>query len=219
MSDVQFDWQRQERCGVAEAVLCEGKSPAQISEIIEQAKQQSVSLLLTRLSPEAAQVVISSIDYPLDFDEKSRTAILDCGLPEAVPSESLIVTAGSSDMPVALEAQRTLRFHGLDVAVIADCGVAGIWRLTEKLDRLRNAPVIIAVAGMEGALFPVLGGMVPGVVIAVPGSTGYGVASEGKTALNTALASCSPGVVTVNIDNGFGAAGAMLKILNVRNLR
>jgi len=216
MSDVQFDWQRGDRCGgVAEAVLCEGKSTAQINNIIAQANQQSASLLLTRLSQQAADALTSDAAHPLNYDESSRTAILDNGLPEPKPSDALIVTAGSSDMSVALEAQRTLRFHGLEVSVIPDCGVAGLWRLTEKLDRLRRAPVIIAVAGMEGALFPVLGGMVPGIVIAVPGSTGYGVATGGSTALNTALASCAPGVVTVNIDNGFGAAGAMLKILNL----
>ena len=216
MSDVQFDWQRGDRCGgVAEAVLCEGKSTAQINEIIAQANQQSVSLLLTRLGEQPARSLTTNTTHPLHYDATSRTAILDNGLPEPKPSDALIVTAGSSDMPVALEAQRTLRFHGQHVAIIPDCGVAGLWRLTEKLDRLRRAPVIIAVAGMEGALFPVLGGIVPGIVIAVPGSTGYGVATGGATALNTALASCAPGVVTVNVDNGFGAAGAMLKILNI----
>lgn len=217
MSDIQFDWQRGERCGVAEAVLCEGKTTNQINQIIEQANEQSVSLLLTRLDNETADALTNSAAHRLDYEEQSRTAILNNGLPDPEPTDALIVTAGSSDMPVAIEAQRTLRFHGLDVSVIADCGVAGLWRLTEKLDRLRSAPVIIAVAGMEGALFPVLGGMVPGIVIAVPRSTGYGVAAGGKTALNTALASCAPGVVSVNIDNGFGAAGAMLKILNLKN--
>ena len=96
---------------------------------------------------------------------------------------------------------------------VHDCGVAGLWRLTDKLSELRKAPVIIAVAGMEGALFPVLAGMVPGLIIAVPGSTGYGVAEGGRAALSSALSSCAPGVVVVNVDNGFGAACALLKII------
>ena len=218
MSDIQFDWDRAERCGgIAEAVLCDGKSTAQINEIIAQANENQVSILLTRLDAKTAGALVCEPATLLDYDEQSRTAILNHGLPEPQASDALIITAGSSDMPVALEAQRTLRFYGLDVSVIPDCGVAGLWRLTEKLDRLRSAPVIIAVAGMEGALFPVLGGLVPGLIIAVPGSTGYGVATGGSTALNTALACCSPGVVTVNIDNGFGAASAMLKILSLRS--
>ena len=132
----------------------------------------------------------------------------------------MIVTGGTSDLRVAREAQRTLLFHGLDVAVLADCGVAGLWRLTEHADRLRAAPAIIAVAGMEGALFPVLAGLTRGLVIAVPTSVGYGVATDGRAALSTALATCAPGVVAVNVDNGFGAASALLKILRAgRRLR
>ena len=151
----------------------------------------------------------------LEPDEQSGTAILNNGLVAPVMSDCLIVTAGSSDMKVATEARQTLRFNGLDVPVIADCGVAGLWRLTDKLDRLQAAPVIIAVAGMEGALFPVLAGLVKSVVIAVPTSNGYGVASGGRAALGSALATCSPGVVTVNIDNGFGAACALIKMINL----
>lgn len=211
MQEFEFDWQRQQRTGIAEAVLCEGKTVDQINSILSQANDRKVSLLLTRLSTEVMQAC-SGVDN-LECDNQSATAVLNNGLIAPVASDCLIVTAGSSDMRVACEAQQTLRFNGLEVPVIADCGVAGLWRLTEKREQLNAAPVIIAVAGMEGALFPVLGGLVKGLVIAVPTSNGYGVATGGKTALGSALATCSPGVVTVNIDNGFGAACALLKVL------
>jgi NCAIR mutase (PurE)-related protein len=214
VQDVEFDWSRQQRTGVAEAVLCEGKSVAQITNILTQANDRKASVLLTRMSADVMQACTGVFDN-LEPDEQSGTAILNNGLVAPVMSDCLIVTAGSSDMKVATEARQTLRFNGLDVPVIADCGVAGLWRLTDKLDRLQAAPVIIAVAGMEGALFPVLAGLVKSVVIAVPTSNGYGVASGGRAALGSALATCSPGVVTVNIDNGFGAACALIKMINL----
>jgi NCAIR mutase (PurE)-related protein len=214
VQDVEFDWSRQQRTGVAEAVLCEGKSVAQITNILTQANDRKASVLLTRMSADVMQACTGVFDN-LEPDEQSGTAILNNGLVAPVMSDCLIVTAGSSDMKVATEARQTLRFNGLDVPVIADCGVAGLWRLTDKLDRLQAAPVIIAVAGMEGALFPVLAGLVKGVVVAVPTSNGYGVASGGRAALGSALATCSPGVVTVNIDNGFGAACALIKMINL----
>jgi NCAIR mutase (PurE)-related protein len=124
-----------------------------------------------------------------------------------------VVTAGTSDLPVAHEALRTLAFYGLPARAIADVGVAGLWRLLRHEDELRRYPAVIVVAGMEGALFSVVGGLVRGVVIAVPTSTGYGAARGGETALHAALASCAPGVVVVNIDNGYGAACAAIRVL------
>jgi NCAIR mutase (PurE)-related protein len=217
MSDYEFDWQRASRTGVAEAVLCGHKSQSQIEDIARQAIDRQQPLLFTRLEPRLFDQLSTDVKNTLDYDPQSSTAILGSQLPAPNKSEALIVTAGTSDMPVALEAQRTLRFNGLQVDIIPDCGVAGLWRLTEKLERLQSAPAIIAVAGMEGALFPVLGGLVPGLVIAVPRSVGYGIAADGKAALGSALASCSPGVVSVNVDNGFGAACALLKVLGHGN--
>ncbi len=213
MSDYEFDWQRASRTGVAEAVLCGHKSAVQIEDIARQAINREQPLLFTRLDPAEYQALAADVKNALDYDLVSATAMLGSNLPAPVKSDALIVTAGTSDMPVALEAQRTLLFNGLQIEIIADCGVAGLWRITEKLERLQSAPAIIAVAGMEGALFPVLGGLVPCLVIAVPRSVGYGVAAEGQAALSSALASCSPGVVAVNIDNGYGAACALLKVL------
>lgn len=214
MQEFEFDWERQQRTGIAEAVLCEGKSVEQICSILTQANERGTSLLLTRLSAEAMQQCCGVFDN-LEPHERSATAVLNNGLVAPVLSDCLIVTAGSSDFRVACEARQTLLFNGLDIQIVADCGVAGLWRLTEKLELLNKAPIIIAVAGMEGALFPVLAGLVKGMLIAVPTANGYGVAEGGKVALGSALSSCSPGVVTVNIDNGFGAACALLKMLNV----
>lgn len=215
MSDFNFDWQRKDRTGIAEAVLCGNKSNLQIQEIVSAAQDKNQSLLLTRLSAEAADQLAAK-NSNIDWHPLSGTAYLDNGIAEPVASDCLIVTAGTSDVPVAEEARRTLLFNGVDVQVLNDCGVAGLWRLTDQLPVLSRAPVVIAVAGMEGALFSVLAGLVPGLVIAVPGSTGYGVSEGGQAALSSALSSCAPGVVVVNIDNGFGAACAMLKILDNR---
>jgi hypothetical protein len=149
----------------------------------------------------------------LDYDPHSRTAILGkVPAPSGEPPVA-VVTAGTSDLPVAREAIRTLAFYGVGAREIADVGVAGLWRILRYEEELRRYPVVIVVAGMEGALFSVVAGLVGGVVIAVPTSTGYGVARAGETALHAALASCAPGLVTVNIDNGYGAASAALRVL------
>ena len=204
-----MDWDRATRTGVAEAVLADAKTDANLNSIVADARSRSARLLLTRLSPRRAEAFAAD-DF--DYDPLSSTGML--GKPPAPdPCGALIVTAGTSDLGVAHEALRTLAFHGYAADVLADVGVAGLWRLMEHKQRLLEARVIIAVAGMEGALFPVLGGLVPGIVIAVPTSVGYGVSEGGKAALSTALATCSPGVVAVNIDNGFGAAATAIKIL------
>ena len=212
MQEFEFDWERKQRTGIAEAILCEGKTVEQITSILTQANKRRISLLLTRLAPQVMQECHEAFPNLVPH-QQSATAVLTNGLASPKTSSCLIVTAGTSDMKVASEARQTLLYNGLDVPLIADCGVAGLWRLTDKLDLLNSAPVIIAVAGMEGALFPVLAGLIEGVVIAVPTSNGYGVAEGGRVALGSALSACSPGVVTVNIDNGFGAACALLKIL------
>ena len=124
-----------------------------------------------------------------------------------------VVGAGTSDMGVCREAVRTLAYHGIKASEIYDVGVAGIWRLMERVPDIVRHPVVIAVAGMDAALISVLGGLVPGLVIGVPTSVGYGVANRGETALHAALASCAPGVPVVNIDNGYGAACAAIRAL------
>jgi NCAIR mutase (PurE)-related protein len=211
--EVNFDYQRRERIGLSEAVFCLGKTPEQIAEAIGAAAAHGVSLLLTRLAPETFAALPTAAQAALDYDPPSRTAIWGpWRAPEGEPVVA-VVTAGTTDLPVAREALRTLAFYGLPARAIADVGVAGLWRILQHEHELRRYPAVIVVAGMEGALFSVVGGLVRGAVIAVPTSTGYGAARGGETALHAALASCAPGVVTVNIDNGYGAACAAIRVL------
>ncbi len=125
-----------------------------------------------------------------------------------------VVTGGSSDVPVAREASRTLGYYGYRSLEIDDVGVAGLWRITNRLEELREKQIIICIAGMDAALPTVLGGLVSAVLIAVPTSIGYGMAKEGETALRSLLVSCAPGITVVNINNGFGAACAAIRVLN-----
>ena len=215
MDEFRLDWERAERCGTSEAVLCEPKSAAQIDAIIAHASELDRRLLLTRLGPRKFARLSAGARDALDYDEATRTAILG-GLPSASGiARVAIVCGGTSDLAVAGEALRTLAFAGEKATLLADVGVAGLWRLMERIDEIRRHRVVIAVAGMEGALFSVLAGLVPCAVIAVPTSVGYGVSKGGRTALNAALASCASGLAVVNIDNGFGAAHAALRILGV----
>jgi len=213
MSEFRLDWQRTERTGICEAVLCEPKSAAQIDAIVAHALELDERLLLTRLGPRKLGRLAASARSLLDYDAVSRTAILgEIPAPRAT-GRVAIVSGGTSDAPVAREAARTLAFEAEAPTLVHDVGVAGLWRLMERVDEIRRHRVVIAVAGMEGALFSVLAGLVPGAVIAVPTSVGYGVAAGGHTALNAALASCASGLTVVNIDNGFGAAHAALRML------
>jgi NCAIR mutase (PurE)-related protein len=128
-----------------------------------------------------------------------------------------VVTAGTSDIPVAAEACRTLEFLGVKATCIVDVGVAGLWRLLERVDEITTCDVVIVVAGMDAALASVVGGLTGQPVIAVPTSTGYGAAADGDTALHAMLTSCAQGITVTNIDNGFGAACAANRILLARN--
>lgn len=213
MTEIRLDWARAARTGVPEAVFCAGKSPDQIDTILDQAEARGASMLLTRLDP---AIRVALVDRPaLDYDPKSATAILDHGLPDLQDLGAAVVAAGTSDTPVAREAARTLRFAGIAAPTHIDVGVAGLWRTTDAAVALQDRRVVIACAGFEAALFSVLAGLIPAPLIAVPTSVGTGVAEGGRAALSSALASCAPGVLTVNIDNGFGAACAAIKILRM----
>lgn len=213
IKDVNLDFQRESRTGLAEAVFCEGKSDAQLTTICETVVSESKPMLFTRLSPEQFEILNGAYPTALDYDQVSRTAIhLPNGSEEQVPLA--VVTGGSSDLPVAKEATRTLQFYGHDVLEVHDVGVAGLWRITERLDELKTCKIIICVAGMDAALPTVLGGLVPSVLIAVPTSVGYGMVKGGETALRSLLVSCAPGLTVTNIDNGYGAACAAIRILN-----
>ncbi|WP_430473304.1 nickel pincer cofactor biosynthesis protein LarB [Thalassospira lucentensis] len=208
----QPDWDRQNRTGFPEAIYCARKSPEQINIIIEDAIMRERPLFLTALTPETCQGLNDDNRAKLDYDQVSATGIVGKTGPLG-QSGIGIIAAGTSDIPVATEAQRTLAFCGYDSTMIQDVGVAGLWRLLDRIEDIQKFRIIIALAGMEGALFSVLAGLVGAPVIAVPTSVGYGVTAGGRTALESALGSCSPGILSVNIDNGFGAAAAAIKIL------
>lgn len=213
-SDFVLDDSRTRRIGFGEAVYCAGKSPTQLAGILEQAESDGLSLLLTRLDEERHAALPPFLQDRLDYDPLSRTAFFGDPAPLAGLARVAVITAGTSDLSVAREAARTLRFHGHPSLAMADIGVAGIWRLMARLDEIRAMPVVIVAAGMDAALPSVVAGLVPGAIIAVPTSVGYGVAEGGRTALHAILASCAPGIVTVNIDNGYGAACAAMRVLN-----
>ncbi len=208
-----MDWDREARTGLPEAVFCAGKTPAQIDAIVAQARARGRPLLLTRLDP-ARHAALASRDT-LDYDATSATAI-DGPPPLVRAGHVAVVTGGLADLPAATEALRTLQFCGVEGRLTADVGVAGLWRLLERVEAIRAADVVIAVAGMEGALFSVLAGLVAAPIIALPVSVGTGVSAGGRLALDSALGSCAPGLVVVNIDNGFGAAQAALRMLAMR---
>ncbi len=208
-----LDEAREQRLGFGEAVFCEAKSVAQIAAILDRAAQP---MLLTRLDPDRFAALSAARRGDLDYDPVSRTAYSGAAAPLAGEARIAVVTAGTSDVPVAREAVRTLRFGGHAALAVTDVGVAGLWRLMRRIDELRAMPVLIVAAGMDAALPSVIGGLVPGVIVAVPTSVGYGVAAGGQTALHAILASCAPGIVAVNIDNGYGAACAAMRVLGVR---
>ena len=208
------DRDRRARLGMDEAVFCHSKSAQQIAVIVDDALERGGRLLLTRLDDHKLAALPAAQRDALDHDPVSHCAVLGDVPEPAGPARVAVITAGTSDVAVAREAVRTLAFNGHPALEVHDVGVAGLWRLLERVEELTPFPVLIVVAGMDAALPSVVGGLVPGAIIAVPGSAGYGVATGGHTALNAMLASCAPGVTVVNIDNGYGAACAALRMLN-----
>ncbi|MCH9674915.1 MAG: nickel pincer cofactor biosynthesis protein LarB [Gammaproteobacteria bacterium] len=212
-SEIVFDKDRSSRLGFDEAVFGASKSPDQLESIIQDAQADRRRLLITRLDKTQFEALSDNCQHALSYEPKSRTAVL--GEPPTMDSipRVAVVTAGTSDVPVALEVSHTLRYYGEPCTEIFDVGVAGLWRLLDRLEDIKQHDIVVAVAGMEAAIVSVLGGLYPGLMIAVPTSIGYGVSHNGAAALTGALASCAPGVVVVNIDNGYGAACAALRAL------
>ncbi|MGH8761293.1 MAG: nickel pincer cofactor biosynthesis protein LarB, partial [Burkholderiales bacterium] len=196
-----------------EAVMCASKSVLHLTTILDQVREKGRRILLTRLPPEQFAELPAQHRRNIDYDPLSRTGYF-CGTHQLkTETQIAVVAAGTSDVAVGSEAARTLRFYGEPAVEINDVGVAGLWRLLERVEEMRKMKVVIAVAGMDAALPTVIGGLVSSVVIGVPTSVGYGVATGGETALRSMLASCSPGLLVTNIDNGFGAACAALRVL------
>ena len=209
----QLDHDRSLRRGFPEVVYCEGKTPEQAAAILQALALRHGNVLGTRASRELFALVKPALP-DARYYEQARLIVLEREpLPKDPAHTIAVVTAGTSDVPVAEEAAITAELMGNEVIRIYDVGVAGIHRLLSKVELIRSANVIVVIAGMEGALASVVGGLVDKPVIAVPTSVGYGANFKGLSALLGMLNSCSAGVAVVNIDNGFGA-GRMASIIN-----
>jgi NCAIR mutase (PurE)-related protein len=213
--DYTLDLDRVRRVGFPEVVLAEGKSAEQIVEICRQLSRAH-DVLVTRLTPEAWEEVASSpLPGRADYDPRSETLQLSVGKPMGrVEGTVAIVTAGTSDTPIAEEARRSLEYLGVSSTIVPDVGVAGVLRLLSRLEEIERADVVIALAGMEASIFSVLGGLVGRPIIAVPTSRGYGAAFQGLASLLSAVNSCANGITVVNIDSGYAAAMAAYRILS-----
>lgn len=207
----RVDADRKRRCGFAEVIYCERKTPAEVAAIARVVVERDGSLLATRASREHfAAVAAEQADAV--FHERARCITCEPRPAPRLPGRIAVVCAGTSDLPVADEAAVTLHVLGCAVERVTDVGVAGIHRMLGERDRLEGCNVIIVVAGMEGALPSAVAGLVSKPVIAVPTSVGYGASFGGLAALLGMLNSCGSGVTVVNIDNGFGAAYAAASI-------
>lgn len=213
--DVLFDFGRSARIGMPESVFCQGKPLDTVTALLRKfARGGGHPILFTRLAPDVFQSLPQDVQNGVDYHAHSRTAFGDT-LPRREKGRVAIVSAGTSDGAIAWEAARTLTYLGIAHSMFEDCGVAGLWRLTERLPEINEHDAVIAVAGMDAALASVLGGLTAKPLLAVPTSVGYGVADGGGSALNSMLASCAPGVSVFNIDNGYGAACAAARIVGL----
>jgi NCAIR mutase (PurE)-related protein len=204
LGHTRLDFERIQRNGVPEVIFGAGKTEDQIIEIMQCMSQRAQNILITRLDPQIANTVCSQFPHAV-YAPLSRVLSLK---KEPLPPSTgkiAVICAGTSDLPVAEEARLTAEFYGNTVEAINDAGVAGLHRLLASLETIRACRVVIVVAGMEGALPSVVGGLVDAPVIAVPTSVGYGSSFEGLSALLGMLNSCASGLSVVNIDNGFGA--------------
>lgn len=216
--DFLEDKDRRSRTGLDESILCSSKSIEQISRIVNQIATEGRRVLLTRLFVEQHNKLSDEIRSALQYDPVSQTGVVGKSVETNRSSLVAIVSGGTSDASVVAEAAKTLEYYGYEASVFQDIGVAGLWRVLDAVPALKKFPIIIAVAGMDAALPTVLAGLVPSAIIAVPTSVGYGVTAGGAAALNSLLSSCVPGITVVNIDNGFGAACAAVRILRAASL-
>ena len=209
----KVDYHREVRTGVPEVIYCQGKTAEQICGIVKNMLAHGAETIFGTRCDRQKYELVKEICPDMEYDETAR--IISLGTPKKPYNKGKIVVAcaGTSDLPVAREAALTARFLGNEVEEVYDVGVAGIHRLLAKMDILTSANVVIAVAGMEGALASVVGGLTDKPVIAVPTSVGYGAGFGGLAALLAMLNSCASGISVVNIDNGFGA-GYMAHSIN-----
>ena len=212
--DIKFDFQRRDRLGIIEAIWGQDKSIDQLERLSENVLSKNEFVFITRINSEKANYLLDLHDDARFYEEAKCLIIGENQHKLNTNKKVAIISGGSSDLPVTLEAKIALEIYGVNCQTFIDVGVAGLHRLIGQLEEIKKYDVLIVCAGMEGALATVVGGLLAQPIIAVPVSVGYGVSKNGETALNSMLASCSPGIAVMNIDNGYGAAMAALRIIN-----
>ena len=213
--DINFDFDRQNRIGIIEAIWGEHKNVDQLKKICEQVLDKNELVFITRINFDKAKLILENYKNAEFYRDASCLIIGRNFKKLSTDKKVAIVAGGTSDLSVSLEAKLALEVHGITCKTFIDVGVAGIHRLFNNLEDINKFDVIIVCAGMEGALPTVLGGLLPQPIIAVPISVGYGVSKDGFAALNSMLSSCAPGISVMNIDNGYGAAMAALRIIKI----
>ncbi len=211
--DIKFDFQRRDRLGLIEAIWGQDKSIDQLERLSKNVLSKNEVVFITRINSEKANYLKGLYD-DARFYEEANCLTIGKNLNKVNTNKKVaIISGGSSDLAVTLEAQLALEIYGVSCQSFIDVGVAGLHRLMSQLEEINKYDVLIVCAGMEGALATVVGGLLAQPIIAVPVSVGYGVSKDGETALNSMLSSCSPGIAVMNIDNGYGAAMAALRII------
>jgi pyridinium-3,5-biscarboxylic acid mononucleotide synthase len=211
-----LDQHRALRCGFPEVVFGQGKTPDQVAQIVRKLSERNDRVMVTRVTPEMSAYVTAEIPEVV-YHRDARILLLDTSTGVVKKPGVFVLSAGTADVPVAEEAVLTAEVMGNEVERLYDVGVAGIHRLLNQVEKLQRARVVVVVAGMDGALPSVVGGLVSVPVIAVPTSVGYGASFQGVAALLTMLNSCATGVAVVNIDNGFGAGVLASRINQLEN--
>ena len=210
-----IDYSRKERLGFDEVIFGASKSTNLLIELLNEYTEKNQNVLITKLQAEKANVLLKTFKTGF-YDEASQVFMLSEIKTNNERFKVGIISGGSSDEGVVNEAYYTLTYMGVSAKVIHDVGVAGIHRILDRVEELKTFDVLIVVAGFEGALPTVVGGLLPQPIIAVPTSVGYGTAKNGETALHAMLSSCANGISVVNIDNGYGAAMSAFRILNIK---
>ena len=200
--DIRFDFQRRERIGLIEAIWGADKSIDQLKRVSEEVLAKKEVVFITRINEEKASDLLDIYKEARFYEEANCLIIGENFNKFSTNKRVAIVSGGSSDLAVTLEAKLSLEIYGVSCQTFIDVGVAGLHRLLNQIDEINKYDVLIVCAGMEGALATVVGGLLPQPIIAVPVSVGYGVSKNGETALNSMLSSCAPGISVMNIDNG-----------------
>ena len=211
--EVRYDFERKERIGFIEAIWGEDKNIEQLKKVAQNVLEKNEVVFITRINIEKSNALLKIYPDAKSYTDARCLIIGQNKYKFMTKRRVAIISGGTSDSNVVLEAKLALKIHNVQSETFIDVGVAGIHRLFNVIDEINQFDILIVIAGMEGALPTVIGGLFPQPIIAVPASVGYGVSKKGRAALNSMLSSCSPGITVMNIDNGYGAAMAALRIL------